>query len=135
MRRLFALALAFALLVPPALAHDHTGYWAKQIAEGKAPPAEWWNSLHAQGAAHGCCSDADGTRLDDVDWDTARDEATGEMHYRVRVLGAWRDVPPEAVVIEPNRYGPAVVWPVYSWDANGNKEFGFIRCFMPGAGA
>jgi hypothetical protein len=127
--------LASMIFSWPAHAGDPTGYWRKEIAEGRAPPAEWWESLHAQGAAHGCCSDADGTRLDDVDWDTARDETSGEIHFRVRVLGAWRDVPPEAVVIEPNKYGPAVVWPVYSWDAHGIKEFSFIRCFLPGAGA
>ena len=34
-----------------------------------------------------------------------------------------------AVVTEPNRFGPAVVWP-YN-DRYGNTQ---IRCFMPGAG-
>ena len=33
------------------------------------------------------------------------------------------------VVTEPNRFGPAVVWP-YN-DRYGNTQ---IRCFMPGAG-
>ena len=35
-----------------------------------------------------------------------------------------------AVVTEPNKYGPAVVWPYM--DANGATQ---IRCFLPGAGA
>jgi hypothetical protein len=35
-----------------------------------------------------------------------------------------------AVVTEPNRFGPAVVWP-YN-DRYGNTQ---IRCFMPGAGS
>jgi hypothetical protein len=34
------------------------------------------------------------------------------------------------LVSEPNRFGPAVVWPYF--DANGATQ---IRCFMPGAGA
>jgi hypothetical protein len=33
-------------------------------------------------------------------------------------------------VSEPNRFGPAVVWPYF--DAAGATQ---IRCFMPGAGA
>src|SRR5262249_38425116 len=37
--------------------------------------------------------------------------------------------PDAAVVTEPNRFGPAVVWP-YN-DCYGNTQ---IRCFMPGAG-
>jgi hypothetical protein len=47
----------------------------------------------------------------DVDWDTQRG-STGEMHYPVYLLGAWREVPDAAVITEPNRYGMAVVWPV-----------------------
>ena len=35
-----------------------------------------------------------------------------------------------AVVTEPNRFGPAVVWPYM--DAEGATQ---IRCFLPGAGA
>ena len=35
-----------------------------------------------------------------------------------------------AFVTEPNRYGPAVVWPYM--DSNGTI---YIRCFLPGAGA
>ena len=129
--RLVILLLGAMMTAWPAIAGDPTGYWAREIAEGRAPPAEWWNSLRAQGAQPGCCSAADGARVDDVDWDT--DGPNGQ--YRVRLMGAWRDVPPEAVVTDPNKYGPAVVWPVYSWDAQGKKEFGFIRCFLPGAGA
>jgi hypothetical protein len=50
-------------------------------------------------------------------------------HYRVRIQGEWIVVPDAAVVTEPNRFGPAVVWP-YN-DRYGNTQ---IRCFMPGAG-
>ena len=44
--------------------------------------------------------------------------------------GEWINVPNSAVVTEPNRYGPAVVWPYM--DTNGNI---YIRCFLPGSGA
>ena len=50
-------------------------------------------------------------------------------HYRVRIYGPWLVVPDAAVITEPNRFGPAVVWP-YN-DRYGNTQ---IRCFMPGAG-
>ena len=41
-------------------------------------------------------------------WDTHL-EGAGNMHYRVYLLGAWRDVPDGAIITEPNRYGQAVV--------------------------
>ena len=50
-------------------------------------------------------------------------------HYRVRIYGQWLVVPDDAVVTEPNRFGPAVVWP-YN-DRYGNTQ---IRCFIFGAG-
>jgi len=61
--------------------------------------------------------------VQDVDWDTQ------DGHYRVRIQGEWVVVPDAAVVTEPNRFGPAVVWP-YN-DRYGNAQ---IRCFLPGAG-
>jgi hypothetical protein len=51
----------------------------------------------------------------------------GTIAYEFR--GEWIVVPDAAVVTEPNRFGPAVVWP-YN-DRYGNIQ---IRCFMPGAG-
>ena len=59
----------------------------------------------------------------DVDWDTQNGR------YRVKLHGEWIVVPDDAVVKEPNRFGPAVVWPYM--DVNGATQ---IRCFMPGAG-
>ena len=44
--------------------------------------------------------------------------------------GEWINVPNSSIVTEPNRYGPAVVWPYM--DSNGTI---YIRCFLPGAGA
>ena len=82
--------------------------WFDQLASGKGL----------------CCSFADGFSIQDVDWDTQ------DGRYRVRLHGEWIIVPENALVTEPNRFGPAVVWP-YT-DAEGATQ---IRCFLPGAGA
>ena len=71
-----------------------------------------------------CCSFADGVSVENVDWDTQNGR------YRVRIQGQWVVVPDAAVVTEPNRFGPAVVWPYQ--DGDGATQ---IRCFLPGAGA
>jgi hypothetical protein len=71
-----------------------------------------------------CCSFADGVSVENVDWDTQ------DGRYRVRIQGQWVVVPDAAVVTEPNRFGPAVVWPYQ--DGEGATQ---IRCFLPGAGA
>jgi hypothetical protein len=86
-----------------------------------SPLKPWFDRL-ASGKGL-CCSFADGFNVQDVDWDTQ------DGHYRVRIYGQWLVVPDDAVVTEPNRFGPAVVWP-YN-DRDGNTQ---IRCFMPGAG-
>jgi hypothetical protein len=82
--------------------------WFDQLASGKGL----------------CCSFADGVKVEDVDWETR------DGRYRVRLNGEWVDVPEAALVTEPNRFGPAVVWPYL--DADGATQ---IRCFLPGAGA
>lgn len=90
----------------------------------------WFDQL---GSGKGlCCSFADGVSVQDVDWDTA-DVATAdgrqlEVRYRVRLNGQWIVVPPDAVVTEPNKFGPAVVWPYQ--DGAGVTQ---IRCFLPSA--
>ena len=73
-------------------------------------------------------------RVETDDWDTK------DGHYRVYFHGlvirgtaipdGWVFVPDDAVLKEPNRYGPAVVWPYIIF----NNDVG-IRCFLPGAGA
>lgn len=101
----------------PSLAHDDGRYatmdsamhaWFDRLASGKGL----------------CCSFADGFSIADVDWDTK------DGRFRVRIDGQWIDVPDAAVVTEPNKFGPAVVWPYH--DAGGTTQ---IRCFLPGAGA
>jgi hypothetical protein len=95
-----------------------------------SPLKSWFDQLASKRGL--CCSFADGFSLPDVDWDVQCTGAAGveQCRYRVRVDSEWIDVPDEAVITEPNRYGAAVVWPYK--DASGVTQ---IRCFMPGAGA
>jgi hypothetical protein len=85
------------------------------------PLKYWFDNLTSSNG--NCCSFADGLSISDVDWDTK------DGHYRVLLHGQWINVPNSSVVTEPNRYGPAVVWPYM--DTDGNV---YIRCFLPGAG-
>ena len=64
-----------------------------------------------------CCSYADGVTLTDVEWDMR------DGHYRVFIQGQWMEVPTDAIVVEPNKYGRAVVWPYYEYvgDENGGS--------------
>ena len=87
-----------------------------------SPLKSWFDQLASGNGL--CCSFADGFRVDNVDWDTQ------DGHYRVRLYGEWIAVPDNAVVTEPNKFGPAVVWPYMGID--GQTQ---IRCFLPGAGA
>ncbi len=81
----------------------------------------WFDQLASKKGL--CCSFADGVKVEDVDWDTR------DGQYRVRLDGQWVVVPDSALITEPNKFGPAVVWPYR--DAEGTTQ---IRCFIPGAG-
>jgi hypothetical protein len=107
-------ALLMALAAPPTLARDR-GQYANSTPEMKA----WFDSLRSGKGP--CCSDADGSAVSDVDWET------NDGHYRVRIDGEWFDVPDEAVITEPNRVGRAMVWPLRGYQGV------TIRCFMPGS--
>lgn len=96
-----------------AQARDPDGRYAN------SPLKEWFDGLRSGKGP--CCSDADGSAVSDVDWESK------DGHYRVRLDGAWIDVPDEAVVTEPNRVGRAMVWPIKSYMGV------TIRCFMPGS--
>ena len=113
----FAAGVLAVAVSMPSWAHDD-GRYAKMDPNMHA----WFDRL-ASGKGL-CCSFADGFSIADVDWDTK------DGRFRVRVDGQWIDVPDTAVVTEPNRFGPAVVWPYR--DADGTTQ---IRCFLPGAGA
>lgn len=96
-------------------ARDPDGRYAAQNPELH----KWFESLRSGKGP--CCSDADGTAVSDVDWETANG------HYRVRLDGEWVDVPDEAVITEPNRIGRTMVWPIRGYLGVS------IRCFMPGS--
>jgi hypothetical protein len=123
--KVFLAALIFYLGIFVAAQARDDGRYANR------PLHAWFDQL-ASGRGL-CCSFADGFSISDVDWDSQ------DGHYRVRLDGEWTDVPDDAVVTEPNRFGPAVVWPIgqpgaYARDSARNNAIQ-IRCFMPGAGA
>jgi hypothetical protein len=96
-------------------ARDVDGRYAAQNPELH----QWFEGLRSGKGP--CCSDADGSAVSDVDWETAGG------HYRVRIDGEWVSVPDEAVITEPNRIGRAMVWPIRGYLGLS------IRCFMPGS--
>jgi hypothetical protein len=108
--------LCMSQLAPNSVAARDDGRYANE------PLHAWFDQL-ASGKGL-CCSFADGVKVEDVDWDSQ------DGRYRVRLQGEWIPVPEAALVTEPNRFGPAVVWPYL--DAEGATQ---IRCFLPGAGA
>ena len=91
------------------------GQFANSTPEMKA----WFDGLRSGKGP--CCSDADGTAVSDVDWESANG------HYKVRLDNEWVEVPDEAVITEPNRIGRTMVWPIRGYLGIS------IRCFMPGS--
>ena len=90
-----------------------------QFANANPEIKAWFDRLASRKGP--CCSDADGSAVSDVDWETSGG------HYRVRIDGEWVEVPDEAVITEPNRVGRTMVWPIRGY-------LGLtIRCFMPGS--
>src|SRR5260221_8142796 len=121
MTALFILLLALVSPVPVA-AHDagrpDLNAWFDHLASGKGL----------------CCSSADGTALNDSDWESVNDPNKPSTHYRVFIESQWWDVPDDAVIKEPNRAGHTMVWPIYYRGFGGGSSLGItIRCFMPGA--
>jgi hypothetical protein len=94
-----------------------------------SPLKPWFNQLHSKKGL--CCSDADGALVKDADWETYRGP-DGQSHYRVGINGKLIDVPDDAIVTEPNRYGPAMVWG-YRAGIYGSADGYVIRCFLPGS--
>lgn len=94
--------------------------WPRDDGRYAGSPLKSWFD-HLSSGKGLCCSDADGTAVSDVDWETH------DGHYRVRLDGEWIDVPDDAVITEPNRAGRTMVWPL-------RGSLGLtIRCFMPGS--
>jgi len=113
-------ALSFAL-APAGWAADH-GQLGPTSPEVKA----WAGTLENK-LKEGCCSTADGWKPEEVEYDMKGNK------YRVKIDGEWYEVPSDAVVDVPNRFGFAVVWYYRSW-LSGTKPSVSIRCFIPGAG-
>ena len=90
--------LALPLASGPGQARDPDGRYAN------SPLKQWFDSLKSGKGP--CCSDADGSAVSDVDW-----ESKGGR-YRVRIEGEWHEVPEDAVITEPNRVGRTMVWPI-----------------------
>lgn len=113
----WATLIAFLLSIPflNSVSARDVGQFAASTPEMKA----WFDSLRSGKGP--CCSDADGSAVSDVDWESR------SGHYRVRLDEKWFDVPDEAVITGPNRIGRTMVWPL-------RLESGvLIRCFMPGS--
>ena len=103
------LGIFLAIFVAPALAHDPShselNGWFDKLASGRGL----------------CCSLTDGVTVADPDWESR------DGHYRVRLYGEWINVPDDALITEPNRFGGTMVWPMVF-----NGEIS-VRCFMPGS--
>lgn len=109
-----ALLTLFWLGATLSLSRDHG-----QFANSPPELRQWFQGL--QSGRGPCCSDADGSALSDVDW-----ESNG-THYRVRIDGQWIDVPEDAVLPGPNMAGKTMVWPMWMGGSI------VIRCFIPGS--
>ena len=107
-----ALIASAALFAGSATARDDGRY-------ANSPLKPWFDSLSSKKGL--CCSDADGSVVSDVDWESK------SGHYRVRIDGEWHDVPEDAVITEPNLAGRTMVWPIRGYQGLS------IRCFMPGS--
>lgn len=106
------LGFLFSIRIAPAFGHDDGRY-------ANSPLKEWFDGLRSGKGP--CCSDADGSVLKDVDWESK------DGHYRVRIDGEWINVDEDAVLTTPNRYGPAMVWPLRGYMGVS------VRCFLPGS--
>lgn len=107
-------AVLLSLTLQAVAARDRGQY------AGTSPDLKsWFDSLRSGKGP--CCSDADGSAVSDVDWESR------SGHYRVRLDGVWLDVPDEAVLTGPNRVGRTMVWPLVGTAGT------TIRCFLPGS--
>lgn len=118
---LFAACLLLVAVPAPPLAARDTGQYAQTD-----PRLQDWFRSRKDNFGVSCCDTADGTRVDDPDW-----ECTDQDHCRVKLDdGNWYDVPERALLRDQAGPGFAIVWrildPVTGW---------FIRCFQPGSRA
>ena len=100
---MYKLAVALTALCVTVVVANHS-YARDDGRFANSPLKEWFDRLASRNGF--CRAFADDVSVQDVDWDTQ-----------------------SLTRPEPNRFGPAVVWP-YN-DHSGNTQ---IRCFIPGAG-
>lgn len=112
MRRLLLL-IVLVLVSIPALARDDGRY-------KNSPLKSWFDNLRSKKGF--CCSEADGK---ETEYDLRPASNGHGSSYWVPVNGTWTEVPDEALIDEPNKFGRSLVW----LDSLQN-----IRCFIPGAG-
>jgi hypothetical protein len=117
-----ALSLLILLLLGDAVKAEDHGQLGPMSPEVKAWAGTLENKLNQE-----CCASADGWKPEEIEYDIAGGR------YRVRIDGEWYDVPREAVLEVPNKFGFPVVWYYRTWD-NGVSASVQIRCFIPGAG-
>jgi hypothetical protein len=131
-------ALVLAPVPSPANAHsdEQLSEWGLSFADFDGNMGNFLHGLQSKKGS--CCTGFDGHPPEAV-------FQISNNHYQVRLEGQWVDVPPEAVIDEPNKYGAAVVWYSVSragaqgywdgstWHPTGPGETTFnIRCFLPG---
>ena len=122
--------LALIVLWPAAAQARWVGtaeQWADlQSRDAYGDMGNWFNSLSSKGGGS-CCSNFDGQPPEAI-------VQTSDNHYRVMLEGQWVDVPDDAVLDVPNKYGKAVVWYSKSWRSRVTGQEGdfYIRCFLPG---
>ena len=117
------LRVVFVLLITTSMAFAR-GDWKD------SPLHDWFAGLASQEGL--CCSHADGVTITDAQWDMK------DGHYRVFIYNHWTPVPDDAVVVEKNIYGQAVVCPYTSWTENEDRQVQVtinVRCFLPGVQA
>jgi hypothetical protein len=71
------IALTACAVAVPTVARNTNGRWNYLAADMR----EWFKGLHAQRNGIVCCDEADGWRVDDVDWESK------DGHCRVRLYG------------------------------------------------
>jgi hypothetical protein len=106
----FLVAFFVCALVYRAGARDDGRY-------AQNPLKPWFDSLQSKKGF--CCSDADG--------EATEYEIRGNAYW-APIDGVMTEVPAEAVITEPNKFGQAMKW---IFVENGRKTF---RCFIPAGG-
>lgn len=111
---ILALSAAGALMCPVMHLVQH----AQGRDDGRyanSPLKQWFDTLYS--AKGFCCSQADGR---ETEYDIRGDK------YWVPVNGTWTEVPDDAVITEPNKFGRPMLW------LRADHE---ILCFIPGTGS